>query len=145
MPDAEDSIAETILIIDDERDIVEYLSLILEEHGYRTLTATDADQGLARALETRPDLITVDIMMPRKSGAALIKEFNDDPGLRNIPILVISAFSKNRDLHSEQFHALLGARIPDENYLEKPIRVPDFIARVQSILETQARAKTLEK
>ena len=98
--------AGTVLVIDDELDIVDYLATVLEEHGYRAVTATDADHGMQSARNARPDLITLDIMMPKKTGAALIKELDQDPDLCLIPVLVVSAFSKSRDLPPQQFREI---------------------------------------
>jgi CheY-like chemotaxis protein len=127
-----------ILIIDDERSIVIYLTTVLEDHGYVALSALDAEEGAVMARRERPDLVCMDIMMPKRSGIALYQEFKRDPVLGSIPVVFISAFNHIRDLRDPvAFRKMIpDAKVPQpEACLEKPIQVPTFIATIEGILE----------
>lgn len=127
-----------ILIIDDERSIVIYLTTVLEDHGYVALSALDAEEGAVTARRERPDLVCMDIMMPKRSGIALYQEFKRDPVLGSIPVVFISAFNHIRDLRDPvAFRKMIpDVKVPQpEACLEKPIQVPTFIATIEGILE----------
>ena len=131
-----------ILVIDDESSIVTYLTTVLEDGGYETCFATNAEAGLSLAREQRPDVITLDIMMPRRSGVALYQELKIDPELRDIPVVFVSAFSRSSGFGPASFRKL----VPDERipipgvYLEKPVAVPEFLRAVASLLESAETA-----
>lgn len=86
--------ARTVLIIDDDPDIRTYVSEILQDHDYRTVTAGDGAEGLAKAREVPPALIVLDLMMPRKSGVRFLNEARQDPVLSGIPIVVLSGATR---------------------------------------------------
>jgi CheY-like chemotaxis protein len=127
-----------VLVIDDEPGIVAYLTTVLEDEGFDSCSAVDAHEGLAAAREQMPDLITLDVMMPKKSGIAMYQELKLDSDLREIPVIFISAFGRNNDFRPESFRKML----PDENipvpdaHLEKPIDVANFVATVNSLVGT---------
>lgn len=82
--------AKTILIIDDDPEVLVYLQEFLQDHGYATITAADGAQGLEKAHAHKPDLITLDIDMPHKSGTLFYASMRQDSQLRDIPVIVIS-------------------------------------------------------
>ena len=84
---AENHTGKRILILDDEPDIITYFEILLNDHGYRTLSAQDGVDGLAKARAEHPDLITLDISMPKKSGVRLYCELKNDPDLKTIPVV----------------------------------------------------------
>jgi len=125
-----------VLVIDDESSIVTYLRTVLEDEGYKTCSANDAEEGLAVAREQLPDLITLDIMMPKRSGIALYQDLKLDSELCGIPVIIVSAFSRNSDFRPDSFRKIVpDERIPiPEAYLEKPIVVTAFLQTVMSMI-----------
>ncbi len=130
-----------VLIVDDETSIVAYLTAILEDEGYETAATTNAQEARDLAREQRPDLISLDIMMPKRSGIALYQEFKLDQRLRDVPIIFVSAFSRTSDFGPSSFRRLVpDERIPfPDAYLEKPIRVPEFLDTVAGLVGTPGR------
>ncbi len=126
-----------VLVIDDESSIVTYLTTVLEDFGYEHVSATDPEEGAALARSEQPDLICMDVMMPKRSGIALYQEFKQDPALKDTPVIFISAFNQIRDLRDRTAFRKM---IPDESIgqpelcLEKPIRVQEFVAAVGSLV-----------
>ncbi|MBU0595708.1 response regulator [Candidatus Bipolaricaulota bacterium] len=127
-----------VLVIDDEESIITYLQIILEDHGFVPLVALDGDAGTELARRERPDLICMDVMMPRRSGIALYQEFKRDPELASIPVMFISAFNQIRDLRNpETFRKMIpDPAIPHPEYcMEKPIKVGAFVEIVTALIE----------
>jgi CheY-like chemotaxis protein len=113
----------TILVVDDEFDIVDVLSDLLTAEGYRVVTAGNGREGLARAAETRPDLILLDRMMPVVDGAEMLRLLHEDPELTSIPVVMMSA-AEGRRLSQE-----LGCA----DFLKKPFDLTtllDTVARL---------------
>ena len=88
----------TILCIDDQKDIRELLSDYLDTLGFHVFTAEDGEDGLQKALEVEPDLIFLDIMMPKKNGYALLKELKANSKLWDIPVIILSVQSEMKDM-----------------------------------------------
>lgn len=113
-----------ILIIDDEADVRIYMSSLLKKHGYDTVTAEDGFAGLELARRERPDLVVLDLLMPRQSGTDFYRHLSHDKDLKDIPVIVVSA-EAGRHLASKQPVAVF----------DKPIVVRDFLDAVESALE----------
>ena len=124
-----------ILIVDDEDHVLLYLSTLLQDHGYDVISSADPVKAFELAKKEQPDLICLDIMMPRKSGVSLYKEFKRDDTLKNTPVAIISgvgsiAYGFKRDFRKH----LPDRNIPEpEAFFEKPIQVPDFVKFLESI------------
>ncbi len=86
----------TILVVDDELDIVDVLSDLLTAEGYRVITASNGREGLARLAEARPDLVLLDRMMPVVDGAEMLRLMHDDASLGGIPVVMMSAAEGRR-------------------------------------------------
>lgn len=84
---------DTILIIDDDPEIVEFTQKRLERKGYRVIGALDGNAGIAAARKEKPDLILLDIMMPGKDGYEVLRELKDDPKTRATPVIMLTAQS----------------------------------------------------
>ncbi|WP_420264167.1 response regulator [Candidatus Magnetominusculus dajiuhuensis] len=80
-----------VLVIDDEEAIRGYLSTILSESGYDVVEAVDGEDGLSKAREMRPDLITLDVMMPKKTGVFVLGELRRDGELANVPVIMLTS------------------------------------------------------
>jgi len=119
----------TILIIDDEPDVLTYLSTLLEDHGYATISAKDGEEALAKLKASLPDLITLDISMPEKSGVKLYREIKEDPRWKKIPILIVTGVS-------EDFQKFISTRRqvpPPEGYLSKPINQEEILELIRKL------------
>ncbi len=117
-----------ILVVDDEPFNVDYLQQELEDTGYETLSAMDGEEALDRVQTANPDLVLLDIMMPKMDGFQVLKRLKADPLTRDIPVIVISA---NSDLQS----MVAGIRLGAEDYLPKPFEPVLLHARIASSLE----------
>lgn len=116
--------SQTVLIIDDEADIRTFLSVVLRKAGYATLSAENGDEGLMMATKHKPDLIVLDLMMPRTSGPDLYRTLVDHKELCEIPVIIVSGLSTKKDL------------IPKEPvaFFDKPINPKAFITAVKDAL-----------
>jgi DNA-binding response OmpR family regulator len=118
-----------IVVVEDNRDINDLLSLILEEEGYRVVSVTDGREALEAAREHKPDLITLDLALPGKDGWALARELQEDPTTENIPILVISAYTREMD-------APLRRQV--SRVISKPFYITQVINEVDAILRRRS-------
>ena len=126
-----------ILIIDDEPDIVTYLRMLLEDQGYTVIAAMDAQAGMEMASKEKPDLICLDIMMPKRSGLSLYKDFKKDKELRNIEIVIVSALAGAAyGFKGAKFRKLVPDKtVPEPAAIfEKPVNVARFIDYINSLL-----------
>jgi DNA-binding response OmpR family regulator len=117
--------ARTILLVDDDRDILGNLQSVLEAKGYRVLTAPDGDAGLAVANSTPLDLIVVDMMMPKKSGFQVIDSLKSR-GPAAPKVIMMTA---NPGVRHRAYAELLGA----DDYLRKPFGIEQFLASVERL------------
>lgn len=125
----------TILVTDDEPDFVTFMSAVLEDNGATIIKAYDGDQALELARKEKPDLITLDITMPGKSGSEIFELFRDDPELQSIPICIITGKPELRKLIYEHPTA------PPEGYMDKPITEEGLLLNIRKILEVRHHQK----
>ena len=132
-----------ILVVDDDPDILTYFALLLGDHGYEVIEARSVKEALAVMEKNRPDLICLDIMMPKQSGIALYSRFKLDDRLKDIPTIFISAFSLARDFYGERFRNLIpDTRVPEpEAYMEKPVAADELL----EVIERTVGNKKLRK
>lgn len=116
-----------ILIVDDEQDIVEFISYNLKAKGYQTATARDGVEAIRKAREFRPDLILLDIMMPNKDGIETIKELRQNPDFEHTAIIFLTALS---DEKSE----IEGLKTGADDYIAKPIKPELLATRISAAL-----------
>jgi CheY-like chemotaxis protein len=146
--------AKRVLVVDDEPNTRKYVSVLLEENGYEAATACDGADGLEKLKESKPDLIVLDVMMPRKSGLTLFKQLKKNDELKDIPILmltgvagVIEELEEQKDDTFEQpfdnlretlKKAIQAMRehgdIKPEMFVDKPVDPEGFIAKVQGLI-----------
>lgn len=126
-PDAEAPEDATILVVDDEADLVELLQYALETAGFRVLTAHDGAEGLAIAEAEKPDLLVVDIMMPRMDGVEMTEKVRERAALRLTPILMLTARTDERD-------EIAGLEAGADDYLPKPVSPRRLVSRVKALL-----------
>ena len=125
-----------ILVVDDERDIIIYLTTALQENGYQTFHAYDAEEAMKKIIEECPDLVCLDIMMPKESGIALYRKFKLDPRTKDIPAIFISAFGIGHELVGNGFRKYVpDLQVPEpQAYLEKPVKVQTLLDTIQEAI-----------
>ena len=114
----------TILIVDDEKPIVDILIYNLQKEGYNTIEAYDGEAGIEMAFTKKPDLILLDIMLPKVDGLTVCKRIRNS---MNIPIIMISA-------KDEEIDKILGLELGADDYITKPFSVRELVARVKANL-----------
>jgi CheY-like chemotaxis protein len=124
------------LVVEDERDYAELLATVLEGDGYAVEYAVDGADALERVRSRRPDVITLDVQMPRKSGIQFYRELKSDPAFVEIPVVVVTGITKDdRDMETfvRAFLEVEHLPMPDA-YLEKPVDNDDLLRVVGDAL-----------
>lgn len=117
----------TILIVEDEQDIRELLAYNLEKEGYATVQAADGKEGLDLARSRKPDLILLDLMLPKMDGLAVCRELERDAGTVRIPIIMLTA-------RGEDVDRILGFELGADDYVVKPFDPRELLARIRTVL-----------
>ena len=141
-----------VLIIDDDENIVRYLSLALERNGYDAVGASDGKEGFEKVKESPPDLVVLDIMMPKRTGWVVFRQLRKHEQFRSIPIIMLTAVSgvleeqealADQEPEYEGLRELLRKAIREmreegldrpEMFLDKPVDPDDFLQKVEEIL-----------
>jgi len=136
----------TILIVDDEPNIRKSLKMVLEDAGFQVVTAADGVDALEIIKEKRPDFISLDLIMPRKSGHKLLYELRKDKQLSRIPVLIVTAHAQD-DLGKGDLKDLLDNRIMSGpgTYLEKPVNPLKYVRAIQRTLGIEETEETVDK
>jgi CheY-like chemotaxis protein len=117
----------TILIVEDDPDTVTYLSTLLEDAGYSAVVAEDGDQALESVRASRPDLITLDITMPKKSGVRFYRDMKESNEWKGIPIIIVTGISSD----FEKFISTRQQVPPPEGYVSKPIDKEQMLSLIK--------------
>jgi two-component system phosphate regulon response regulator PhoB len=128
-----------ILVVGDELDMRTFLCTLLGTCGYQSLVASDGEEGLQKARELRPELIILDVMLPKEGGIQMYRELKTDDDLRQIPVIMLSAISKKTFFHSQNIlNSYMGQNLPEpEAYMEKPPESEELIQLAESLLAGQ--------
>lgn len=113
-----------ILIVDDEKNIVDIIAFNLKKEGYTVITAADGEEGVQKAMEENPDLILLDIMMPKMDGLEMCRKIREK---HNVPIIMVSAKTQELD-------KIVGLTTGADDYVTKPFNPLELMARVKSQL-----------
>jgi len=116
-----------ILVVDDEIYIVHILDFSLGMEGYEVLTALDGEQALEKARTEKPDLIVLDIMMPKLDGYETCKRLKADPETKDLPVILLSAKGRNVDQK-------VGFEVGADDYITKPFSPRKLVERINAIL-----------
>jgi two-component system, OmpR family, phosphate regulon response regulator PhoB len=122
-----------ILIVEDESDIRELLHYNLEKAGYQTFSADQGEKALEMAKKHTPDLILLDLMLPRMSGLEVCRQLRRDPMLQHIPIMMVTAKGGEMD-------RVVGLELGADDYVVKPFSVREVILRSQKLLERREKS-----
>ena len=146
--------AKQVLVVDDEPNTVKYLSVVLSENGYDPVAAYDGQEALEKIKQAKPDLIVLDVMMPKKSGLVLFKQLKKDQQYKDIPILMLTGvggvieeleahkeetFEKPYDSLREALEKAIKSMREDglikpEMFVDKPIDAESFVAKVRELI-----------
>ena len=121
-----------ILLVDDDPDFVEAVAAILEGKGHEVVKAYDGDEGLEKVKEERPDLIVLDVMMPRMDGYAVCKKLKADPEYRSIPVLLLTAVAAK--IPTTRYTQQMGMETEADDYIDKPVEPEELVKRVEALL-----------
>jgi CheY-like chemotaxis protein len=126
----------TVVLVDDEEDIVLYLQTALEDAGFRALTASNAAEGLELIRQKIPDVVCLDILMPGESGLSLYQRMRQDDKLKDIPVLISSALNVSKELGDIAFSILPdGTNVPEpDGIVEKPVTAEQFVAAIKKLI-----------
>lgn len=124
-----------IIVIDDDPDIVEATKIILESSDYEVISADDGDTGMEMIKSERPDLIILDIMMPKEDGDFVARALKKDPELANIPIIVITALEEKRKMKIYLDEDWL----PADVLMNKPIKPEELLKRVNGFMAAKGK------
>jgi len=124
-----------ILIVDDERDIVEYLTMVLEDEGFAAYGLTQTSGALEQIIAQKPNLVLLDVMMPGHTGLSLYRAMRGSPATKDIPVVIISGYARKEEFAMLDLSELESGSLPrPEGYLEKPIAVATLLATIRRIL-----------
>ena len=121
-----------ILIVDDDPDLVEAVTMILESKDYDVIAAYGGIEGLEKAKTEEPDLIVLDVMMPDKDGYAVCKELKGDPKYREIPILLLTAVVSK--ISTTRYTQQMGLETEADDYIDKPVEPAELVKRIEVLL-----------
>ena len=124
-----------ILIIEDETDVADLLTLNLRKAGYRISTAVDGTSGLQKARDDKPDLIILDLMLPKMSGLEVCKILKGDTATAQLPILMLTA-------RAEEIDRIVGLEFGADDYVTKPFSPREIVLRIRAILR---RGETVDE
>ena len=121
------------MIIEDESDVADLLTLNLRKAGFRTSTAADGASGLQKARDDRPDFIVLDLMLPKMSGLEVCKILKSDTATSHTPILMLTA-------RAEEIDRIVGLEFGADDYVTKPFSPREIVLRIRAILRRAERA-----
>lgn len=127
-----------VLIVDDDPDVRLFNKTVVEESGCTPLEAANGEEGLAILKDQKPDLVILDVLMPRQSGIRLYRELKTDKALKDIPIIILSGIAKKTFLRSQKALTEFGGEaVPEpEVYLEKPVEPEQLAQEIQHMLKS---------
>lgn len=128
---------EKILIVDDEEDLVKLVKYHLERDGYKVLSAGNGEDALFLARRERPELIVLDIMLPKIDGLEVCKKIKADQSLENTAIVMVTARGEESDI-------MAGLKLGADDYVTKPFSPKELVARVQAVLRRTKTSSTVK-
>jgi CheY-like chemotaxis protein len=120
----------TVLVVDDDPDARDFLTTVLEDNGFASVTAKDGQEAIAMIDQSPPDLVALDITMPEKSGVAVYRKIKEDEQLKGIPVIIVTGVSDD----FERFISTRRQVPPPEGYISKPVDHGEFLSMVKGLL-----------
>ncbi|MGH7732086.1 MAG: response regulator [Candidatus Eiseniibacteriota bacterium] len=126
--------ANSVMVIEDEKEIRELIRYNLERAGFRVHMISDGEEAIRQVFASRPDLVVLDLMLPGRSGLEVLREIREEPTTRDLPVLVLTARSAEMD-------KLLGFEHGADDYLTKPFSPRELVARLRALLRRSQPAR----
>mgnify|MGYP000567878094 CR=1 FL=1 len=126
-----------VLVVDDELDMRTFITTLLETSGFKPIAAKDGMEGLEAARSKKPAVIIMDVMMPNLSGISMYRDLKNDPELKDIPVIMLSALSKKTFFHSQKvLDEYKGEKIAEPAaYIEKPPEPDELLQAIENSLK----------
>ncbi|MCP3899704.1 MAG: response regulator [Desulfobacteraceae bacterium] len=126
-----------VLVVDDDPDVRTFIVTVLEENNYIPIVAQDGVEGLQKIEEEKPDLITLDVLMPRGSGIRLYRKLKTELPFKNIPVIMLTGIALKSFLRSQQtLTEFKGQEVPAPDfYLEKPVEPEELVDAIKKSLK----------
>ena len=124
--------ARKILIVDDDSDFVEAVTMILKPKKFEVVAAYDGKEGIEKVKTERPDLVVLDVMMPEKDGYTVCRELKSDPKWSHIPILLLTAVASH--VPTTRFTQQMGMETEADDYIDKPVEPEVLVKRIEALL-----------
>jgi len=121
-----------ILIVDDDPDFVEAVTMILRPKKFEVVTAYNGKEGLEKVKAEHPDLVVLDVMMPEKDGYSVCKELKSDPKWNHIPILLLTGVVSH--IPTTRYTQEMGMETEADDYLDKPVEPEALVKRIEVLL-----------
>ena len=119
-----------ILVVDDEPDVVRWLTILLENNGYTVVSAVDGSEGFSKAMSDKPGLIILDISMPKESGVKMYRKLHDFVETSNIPVIMLTGVTSE----FEHFISTRKQVKPPDAYFEKPVDSDILLAKIEELI-----------
>ncbi len=125
-----------VLVVDDDPDVRLFNVTVVEENGFTPIEASNGEEGLKLLKEEKPDLVILDVLMPRQSGIRLFRDLKTDKSLKHIPVILLSGIAKKTFLRSQKALTEFGGEsVPEpEIYLEKPVEPEELSAAINKFI-----------
>ncbi len=124
--------ARKILIVDDDSDFVEAVTMILKSKKFEVVAAYDGKEGIEKVKTERPNLVVLDVMMPEKDGYTVCRELKSDPKWSHIPILLLTAVASH--VPTTRFTQQMGMETEADDYIDKPVEPDVLVKRIETLL-----------
>ena len=125
-----------VLVVDDDADVTKLVSKLVERAGYEAIMARNGMEGMGKVREEKPDLIILDVLMPKQSGIRMYRELKTDGLFKDIPVIMLSAIAPKSFFRSQQvLDEFRGQSVPQPDaYLEKPEEPEELVELMQKLL-----------
>jgi twitching motility two-component system response regulator PilH len=125
-----------VLVVDDDPDVRLFSVTVFEENGYTPLEATNGEEGMNMVKQESPDLVVLDVLMPRESGIRLYRRLKSDKKFKNIPVIIQSGIAKRSFLRSQKALTEFGGAAVTEPdaYLEKPVEAEELASTIKKFI-----------
>jgi len=121
-----------ILIVDDDSDFVEAVTMILRPKKFEVVAAYNGKEGIEKVKSERPDLVVLDVMMPEKDGYSVCRELKSDPQWSHIPVLLLTAVASH--VPTTRFTQQMGMETEADDYIDKPVEPEVLVKRIEALL-----------
>ena len=125
-----------VYVLDDEEAVCEIIRIVLESRGYSVATADDGEKGLKMIKEKKPDILIVDLKMPKLNGYELISQLKLNPELADIPIIVITSLTTESEHSDEEWREKMGV----QDFISKPFEPLELVERIEKIIGNNTKS-----